>query len=197
MAKNNSLGLILWDSENVCSTKRMVFSGAEASESLQDFIMLLVLYLNAELCAQPLPLWGDFSLEMCRLFGITEVVCYCRAVVCMEADDLCLCIQTAAISVSVLPKPVPFQKVVNLFDFSPFSNRGVYAFSWGIVLEFRIQLCFQGVTPCCSHLWGRRPGKAFGSTSEEGYSLDESGHDVQPFWVLQVSVSPEHSDLAD
>lgn len=106
MAKNNSLGLILWDSENVCRTKRMVFSVAEASESLQNFIMLLVLYLNAELCAQPLPLWGDFPLETCRPLGITEVVCYCRAVVCIKVDDLCLYIQTAAISVSVLPKPV-------------------------------------------------------------------------------------------
>lgn len=80
---------------------------------------------------------GDFSLETCRPVGITEVVCYFKAVVSMEVDDLCLCIQTQ-ISVSVLPKPVPFQKVIKLFDFSLFSNRGVYASSWGIVLEFRI-----------------------------------------------------------
>lgn len=38
---------------------------AEASMSLQDFITLLVLYLKVELYAG-LPLWGDFSLEMCK-----------------------------------------------------------------------------------------------------------------------------------
>lgn len=135
MAKNNSLSLILWNSENVCSTKRLVFSVAEASESLQDFIMLLVFHLNAELCAQPLPLWGDFSLEMCRLFGITEVVCYCRAVVCMEVDDLCLCIQTAAISVFSSSKSISSSKAC------PFSEGGKTV--WLLPIFKQRCICFQ------------------------------------------------------
>lgn len=138
---------------------------------------------------------GDFSLENFRPVGITEVVFYVRSVVHMEVDDLCLCIQTQ-ISVSVLLKSVPFQKVIKLFNFSPFSNRGVYASSRGIILECRnsyVVSCFQGVTPCCSHLWGH-PEKAFGSSSE-GYSLHVT--EWMTFWMLQVSVSPEHCDLDD